>query len=389
MAHLRKRGEKKWQIVLNIGVDPKTGRNKRKTKIVNTTKTEAKKIMHKLATKYENDVYQEKIDMTLEKFLEKWLKEQCEDSLAVKTYNDYRGVVEKHIIPDLGKLKLRNIKPRHIIKYQKDKLDNGRIRGKGGLSKRTVEKHHRILSKALSDAVVPYQFLKSNPCKNVKAPSPDTPEINPFTEKDMQKIFNKIDEFYFYALIYADRETGLRRGELMGLKWKDINLNNNNIYIQRSIQQVKNKGLIFKKPKNKSSYRNIYISEDVIRIIKRLKKHHLKHNHEDNLVFAYSNGTKIKPNYITKKFKKLLRQINLGEHRFHDLRHTHATELLKAGVHPKIVQERLGHNKIETTLNIYSHVIPSMQKDAVTELKNYREKNSTANKPQIDNNDKK
>ena len=372
MACLIKKGKKKWQIVLELGTDPLTGKRKRKTKIVNTTKTKAKDIMHKLAAKYENDNYNIANDMTLKKYLQKWYKEYCLNNLAAKTYNDYKNVIDKHLIPALGKLKLNEIKPHHIIKYQTNKLDHGRLRDGSGLSKRSVQKHHRILSKALTDAEVTYQFIDSNPCRSVKAPNPDKPEINPFTKDDMQKIFNFIDEYYLYSIIYVDRETGLRRGEILALKWEDISFEKQEIYIQRSVEEIPGEGLNFKKPKNDSSYRNIYVKDGVVDILKKIKKHHLKTSHTDNLIFTYPDGTKIRPDYITKKFKKILRKINLGEHRFHDLRHTHATELLKAGVHPKIVQERLGHSKIETTLNVYSHVIPSMQKGAVEKLKKYQ-----------------
>ncbi|MCF8002516.1 MAG: site-specific integrase [Halanaerobiales bacterium] len=383
MAHLRKKGKKKWQIVLNVGINPKTGRKKRKTKIVNANKTKAKKVMHKLAQKYENEDYNSNINMTLEKYLNKWYKEYCLDNLAPKTYNDYKGVIDKHLIPALGSLKLQNIKAHHIIKYQSDKLKNGRIRGEGGLSKRSVQKHHRILSKALTDAEVTYEFIDSNPCRNVKAPSPDQPEINPFSKDEMNKILDSINENYLYAIIYAARETGLRRGELLALKFKDVNFSEQEIYIQRSVEEIRGEGLNYKKPKNDSSYRNIYIKSKLIEILRKLKKHHLKISHADNLIFTYKDGSKIRPDYITKKFKKTLRKINLGEHRFHDLRHTHATELLKARVHPKIVQERLGHAKIETTLNIYSHVIPSMQKDTIKKLEKYQNKDHDANIPHI------
>jgi hypothetical protein len=187
MAHLGKRGNKKWQIVLNIVINPKTGRKKRKTKIVNTTKTKAKKIMHKLAEKYENGNYIENIDMTLEQYLLKWYKEYCIDNLAAKTYKNYKGVIDKHLIPSLGKLKLKDIKPHHIIKYQIDKLDNRRLRGKGGLSKRSVQKIHRILSKALTDAEVTYEFIDSNPCRNVKAPNPDLQKLIFFQKMKWKK----------------------------------------------------------------------------------------------------------------------------------------------------------------------------------------------------------
>ncbi len=379
MAHLRKKDERKWQIILNVGIDPKTGKQKRKTKVVNATKTKAKEIMHKLAAKYENDVYNEDIETTVEEYLKRWLKEYCENNLAKRTYNDYRGVIENHLIPSLGKLKLKNLKPDHIIKYQNKKLKNGRLKRKGGLSKRTVQNHHRILSKALTDAVIPYKLIQSNPCRDVPAPTPNTPEVNPFSKDEISGILEYIEEeYYFYALVYVDKETGLRRGELLALKWKDINLENNNIYIQRSVQEIRGEGLVYKEPKNDSSFRNIYVDDDVMAILKNLKKAHLKTSHKDNLVFAFPDGSRIRPDYVTKKFKRILRKLDLGEHRFHDLRHTHATELLQAGVNPKIVQERLGHHDVAVTLNIYSHVIPSMQKEAVEKLKEYQNKDSNA-----------
>ncbi|MFW6047316.1 MAG: N-terminal phage integrase SAM-like domain-containing protein, partial [Candidatus Woesearchaeota archaeon] len=169
MAHLRKKGDKKWQIVLNVGIDPRTGRKKRKTKVVNCSETKAKKIMHKLAAKHENDVYSGEIDITLGEYLKRWLNEIAKNEVAQNTFRDYNGVIKNHIIPALGNLKINQLKPHHMIKYQNEKLNNGRLRGKGGLSKRTVENHHRILSKALSDAVVIYQFLENNPIRDVKA----------------------------------------------------------------------------------------------------------------------------------------------------------------------------------------------------------------------------
>lgn len=306
MAHLRKKDDKKWQIILNVGINPKTGRQKRKTKIVNCSHSQAKEIMYKLAAKYEKDVYNSEIEIILKNYLKRWLKEICKDKLAARTYNDYAGVINNHIIPYMGNLKLQDIKPHHIIKYQNDKLNSGKLKGPGGLSKRTVQNHHRILSKALSDAIIPYRLLENNPCRDVKAPSPKKTEINPFSDKEIKLMLDSINEFHLYSIVFLDLYTGMRRGELAALKFNDINFSNQEIYIQRSVQEIRGEGLNYKETKNDSSKRNIYIDDDTMKVINKLKEHNKKIKHENNLVFTFPDGQKIRPNYITKKFKKIL-----------------------------------------------------------------------------------
>lgn len=370
MAHLKRMERKKWRIAIELGEDPKTGRRKRKYKTVNGTKKEAQKIMLEMVNKYENGDFHKVEDITVKEFFIKWLKEYCKNNVAKNTYRDYEGVMKNHVIPDLGNLKLRDLQARHIIKYQNEKLENGRLDGSGGLSKRTVQNHHRIMSEALKHAVYPYKYIESNPCNGVKAPSPSKPDVNPFSDKEKETILKEIkNDLFLYSIVYIDLYTGLRRGEILAIKWEDINFKEQGIYIQRSVVELRGEGLNFKKPKNESSIRNIYIDKDIIKLLKKLKKHHLKINHEKNLVFTFEDGSIIRPDYITKKFKKILCKLGIRNHRFHDLRHTHATDLLKAGVNPKIVQERLGHHDIAVTLDIYSHVIPSMQENAIKKLK--------------------
>lgn len=163
--------------------------------------------------------------------------------------------------------------------------------------------------------------------------------------------------------------TGLRREEFLGLRWKDINLDEKVLHVNRAAIEVVEKGIKYVPPKNESSQRTVNFDTDVANKLYFFLKKQFKYYNHENIVFLNINGSIIRPDYVKKKYKKVVKEVGLKSSRFHDLRHTHATWLLKLGINPKIVQERLGHNKISTTLDKYSHVIPSMQKQTVKKLK--------------------
>ncbi|MTI59912.1 MAG: site-specific integrase [Firmicutes bacterium] len=372
MAHLRKRGDKTWQITIETGIDPRTGKRKRMYKTVNGTKKQAEKVMHKLAAKYEEDGFIKPTQITIKEYFLQWLKEYAKNNVSIRTYQDYEGVIRNHVIPRLGRLKLKDLQQRHIITYQNEKLEDGRLDGKGGLSKRTVQNHHRILSEALSHAVFPYKYIKNNPCNGVKAPSPDDPDIYPLSYEEADILLNYVCENYsynIYALFYVSLYTGLRRSEILALRWRNVSIDNLNLHVTEAVDEITGEGLEYGDTKNDASKRTVDYDEDVAETIRTLQKKYLKNYKIDKLVFLHEDGSEIRPDYITKLFRKIADKQELYNTRFHDLRHTHATWLLQAGVNPKVVQERLGHASITTTLKIYSHVIPSMQKDAVKKLK--------------------
>lgn len=370
MAHLKHKGRKKYEICIELGRDPRTGKRQRKYKTVeNVTKQEAQSIMNDMIKKYKKSGFIDPDKVTVAKYLKKWLEEYAQRNVSARTFRDYNGVVRNHLIPYLGQLKLSELQSRHIIKYQNDKLDNGRLNGEGGLSKRTVENHHRILSQALKHAVHTYNILDSNPCNGVTAPQPDKPDINTLTEKEVNKLLDLIeDDYIFYTIIYVAVYTGLRRSELLALRWKDIDLDEQVLQVRRAVNEVSGQGLVYKETKNTSSQRSVNFDDDVTKVLRYYVKKQFKFYGKENLVFVNNEGEAIRPDYVTKKFKREIRKMNLEDVRFHDLRHTHATWLLKLGINPKIVQERLGHYDISTTLDVYSHVTPSMQKNAVKML---------------------
>jgi integrase len=376
MAHLRKRGDS-WQICIEAGRDPITGKRKRIYETINGTKKEAEKRMHELAHQLETGQYIESSELTVKSFLLKWLEDYCENNLAPSTLESYEMIIKTHLIPALGALKLEDLEPMHIKSYQTHKLKSGRKDGKkGGLSKRTVQYHHRVLSKALKHAVR-WRIIDSNPCDYIDAPSPERPEIQAMTNEQVKQLLNTSDD-WVYDFIYIAVFTGMRRGEILALRWKDIDFTEKIIQVKQSVTKQTGKGLVFRKPKTNSSIRPINIDDNVIKILKRrrkrMKENKLRlgkfYNNEYNLVFSEGDGSPILPRRATRRFNSAAKKVGLDNFRLHDLRHTHATLMLKAGVHPKIVQERLGHSSISQTLDTYSHVIPSMQKEAVQKLKN-------------------
>ena len=164
--------------------------------------------------------------------------------------------------------KLKDIEERHIIKYQNDKLQNGRVDGNGGLSKRSVQYHHRVLSQALKHAVFPYKLIENNPCRSINAPSPKNTEFFPLSQNQANKLLDSLkNNLSFYTLIYLALYTGLRRGELLALRWKDIDLDNKRLFVKRSVAEIWGEGLIYKEPKNENSKRAVDFDEDVANIL--------------------------------------------------------------------------------------------------------------------------
>ncbi|SQC40076.1 prophage LambdaBa04, site-specific recombinase, phage integrase family [Clostridium sporogenes] len=239
---------------------------------------------------------------------------------------------------------------------------------------------------------VKLQVISNNPCKFVDRPKREKFTANTLTIDEIKKIFNSLDDINYndYVIGLALKtvlELGLRRGELAGLEWEDINFKNNCIDIKNNL--IYSYGKVFLgDTKTDESQRTLYISNNLIKLLKNHKKiqteNKLKYgkyyvdnifnSKKYNFVMTWENGKYVHPNYYTSKFKKILNKLDLNKNvRFHDLRHTNASLLLEQGIDFKVIQTRLGHSDINTTLNIYSHVNLKMQQSATEKLTNLME----------------
>ena len=361
-GHIIKRYKDSYSIVLNLGIDPSTGKRKQQWVSVKGTKKEAEKRLSELLHQLDNGIIMKPSKTTVKEFLERWLKDY-QPNLSPRGYERYQGIIIRHLIPKLGNIALTQLKPEHLQKHYT-------MIQSAGLSPRTVRYHHAVIHVALKTAVR-WGLLARNPADAVTVPRVRRNEMQTWSEYEVEQFLNAAKVSPYYALFYTALFTGMRRSELLGLKWEDIDLLLGQIYVSRGLHQLKDGTYIFTEPKSAKSRRMIALPPSAILL---LKEHYEKQAldrimmdkplHESDLVFGTPEGKPLRPNTVTRAWESLAGHSGLKVIRLHDARHTHASIMLKQGIHPKIVQERLGHSSIQMTLDTYSHVTPGLQEAA-------------------------
>lgn len=375
-GHIRKKALKNgyvWQVVVEKGTDA-SGNRQRIYRNVRGTKPEAQKLLASLLTELDNGTYIEPAKTTLGEYLRDWLESYVQANLSPTTYDSYSINVEKHIIPLLGKIPLQELKPMHLQKFYRTKLECGRADGKGGLSARSVRYIHRNIYEALEHAVR-MQMIPRNVAALVTLPKVKNPfKAKVYSEEELIELIEVSQGTDLELLIALAAGLGLRRGELLGLLWSDINFEEKTLTVNNNLVQTRN-GKITKGPKSESSNRVIELPEGLISILKTHKKRQSENKLKlgktyDNggHVCCKDDGTSYCPGYYSKKFSKFLKDNNLPHIRLHDLRHSNATLMLKYGVQPKVASNRLGHSSIAITLDLYSHVLSGMQKEVAEKI---------------------
>ncbi|GER86527.1 site-specific integrase [Dictyobacter vulcani] len=309
-------------------------------------------------------------DPTIEFFLKLWLEDIAQPRIRERTYLRYQGLVEQHIIPMIGTIKLQKLMPQQLQQLYNEKR-------REGYAPQTIKHIHRVLHRAFHDALR-WNLIERNVCDAVDAPRVPKYEAQVLNHVEACTFLQAAQGDPYEAIYVLALTTGMRQGELLGLQWKDLSLNGDRLQIRRTIGRIGKQGFIIGEPKSAKSRRNIYLTEMAI---KALKKHRERQQEQQRLagpawddqghrwIFCNQIGRPIEVgNIIRRSFKPLLKKAGVPEIRFHDLRHSTATLLLSMNIHPKIVQEMLGHSSIHHTMDTYSHVLPSLQKEAVTQL---------------------
>lgn len=369
-GHIVKRSEGSWSIKLSLGLDPGTGKYRQQWVTVQGTKKDAEKRLTELLNAVDTGGYIKPQHLTVGAFLERWLQDYAATNTASSTALSYRMICRCHIIPELGATLLTELRPEHIQRYYARLLTEGRSASNGGLSARTVLRHHRILSEALKHAVK-WGLVARNVAMAVDPPRPAHFEVGVMTQEDVPAFLEAAKDSPFYSLFFLALYTGLRRGEAMGLRWKDVDLDMANISVCQILQRLPHQGFSFREPKTARSRRQVALPPSAALMLREVRNQAeatqrlLGHVLDDNqLVFSHPDGTPWDMDAATHAFARLAGKVGRPGLRFHDLRHTHASVLLKQGIHPKIVQERLGHATIAMTLDTYSHVLPGLQEAA-------------------------
>lgn len=377
-GHLEKRGKGSWTVVIDRGRNPITNKRDRIYKSITGPKREAEKVMNELLYQLQTGTYIDPTNISVAEYLRQWLTTYVDQNLAPKTIRTYRMEVENHIIPSLGMIPLDKLSPLHLQDYYTKKLSSGRKDGKkGGLSARSVNYHHRIIREALKHACQ-WQLVGHNVADAVRAPRFKKQEMYVLSREQLLELLDNIKDHRDYQVIYTAVFTGMRQGELLGIRWGDVDFFKATINVRQQLQYIPGQGYSFKTPKTDKGRRQIPLGGSLLQMLKEIKKEQAKEkllhgpSYADfDLVFCLDNGKPLDPNNLTKRFKKLIAKHGHPTMRFHDLRHSCATLFLAAGVDAKKVQDILGHESIRTTLDVYGHVLPSMQRDAVDRLNDF------------------
>ena len=365
---IRKRKDGRWEGRYVVGHDPVTGKMISRN-VLGKTQAEVKE---KLRTAIENSKrldYTQTGKYTVGQWMDEWFEAYAKVKVRPSSHQTYKGYIENHIKPNIGDIPIEKLTSLQLQKFYRLLLTEGRVprieseKQPMGLSAKTVRNINQVISSAM-DMAVRHKLILSNPTEGCELPKVEHREMKTLPAEQLGAFLREAKESGVYELYYMDLATGLRRGELLGLKWEDIDLQNGIIHVRRQVARVD--GEVKEMPlKTKNSYRNISISQDAVAMLTEMEAHRVS-----DYVFPSSNGGPISPDSVNNMLHRVLKRAGLPSIRFHDLRHTFATLALQNGVDIKTVSGMLGHFSAGFTLDTYAHVTNSAQKEAAKTMGN-------------------
>jgi integrase len=364
-GHVRKRG-KSWSYVLEASADPATGRRRQVWKGGFATKREAQKALREALSRVDLGTFVAPQRTTVAEYLDQWL-ETIKPSVRATTHAGYQRNVTK-VKGGLGHVRLGDVRPVMIERLYAELAASG---GRGGnpLSAKSVVNVHLCLGKAFADAER-LGMLASNPVRRVRPPRWQSPEMRVWSAEQTQAFLDVSRDHRLHAAFVLLATTGMRRGEVVGLRWDDVHLEGLRLQVRHSVTTAENK-IVVDGPKTRRSRRSIALDDDTVAALRRHRRRQAEERlvagelwRDEGLVFPDELGALLHPDAVSRAFRALLRRAELPPIRLHDLRHGWASLALEAGVHPKVVSERLGHSTVGITLDTYSHVVQGLDADA-------------------------
>jgi integrase len=371
-GHIRRRGERSWEIKFDLGVNPTTGERETRYVSVKGTKREAQAELNRLLNRRNEGTYVDPTKMTVAEYLEHWLAVDVDRRLAAKTATRHRGIIQHNIIPHIGTLPLRKLAPVHIEALEAKLQQSGRQRHRDkrgpALTAQTVLHVHRTLSQALEHAVKT-EVLFRNPALQVRPPRPPGQEIKILTKPEIARVLRACEGRGLYLPVLVAVTTGVRRGELFGLRWSDLDLAKAKLSVNRSLEWRDSKAA-FKAPKTKGSRRTITLPTFTAQALKAHKTEQATERlrlglGKPDLVFTRADGEPVSLDYVSRTFGEVIAELGVTPITFHGLRHTHISHQLMDGVHVKVISERAGHASVSITLSVYATFLPNLQDQAV------------------------
>lgn len=369
MSPIRKRGKRSYEVAIELPRDALTGERRRRTLTIKGSEKDAERAERDALFQHEHGVDVEPSRITVEGFLHQWLEDVAKPSVAISTYLRYRSIVRR-LVPLIGQVRLQQLRPLHVQSVYASL-------GKTGLSAQTVLHYHRMLHSALARALA-LQLISVNPASAVTPPRVGHREARALTPEEIGKLLRSIDEPTFRHLVQLAVETGARLGELLALRWSDLDAEHRQLRISRSALYVPGEGVSFKEPKTASSRRTIMLARRTAAMLRehRAAQSEYRIAHADvwtdlDLIFPGPLGDVAKPYLVSKRFTTIAKAAGFEDFTFHGTRHSHATALLRGGIDAKLAAASLGHSNAALTQRVYQHVQPALEErvaDAVDVL---------------------
>lgn len=368
---IRQRRPKVWQITIELPKDPVTGKRNRRYRTIEGTKKEAERAMHEFITELEKGYYVTNTNISITEWVNTWLEVYIIPNVSPTTFSRYQGMIRRYITPVIGHIPVQRMTTLGVQSW----VNGLKISPASGkeMSAATIKHAYHVLKVAMDKAVLAGIIYRS-PCTGIMLPKGQKKQAVIYDEKEIRQLLNAASGTEMELVIDMELCMGLRRGELLGLEWGDVDWDHNQIKIIRNRVVVNGKSVV-KEPKTATSVRTLDVP---LPLMKKLKKHKMQClSNKLRMGLAYTatdyiivhpDGKPIYPEYLSQMLTKLQDKAGLPKCRFHDLRHLCASIMLLQGVNVKVAQERLGHKDITTTMNIYSHVLPSSAKEAADKI---------------------
>ncbi|MFS0592533.1 site-specific integrase [Cytobacillus horneckiae] len=358
-GYIRKRGTK-WSYTVDIGKDPKTGKRRQRSKSGYKTKKEAQAALAELVNNVEKGNVVEASSRYFNEFTIEYMDKTYKNRVKASTYDRTMSLLNTHILPWFENIQLKDINPFMVHEFYDEKIKE--------YTPSYVQRMHEIMRRILYKAFE-WELILKDVASRLEPPKKEKTVLDVWSVQNVNDYLKFTKHSRYHPIFYLAAHTGMRKGEILGLSWEDVDFESRKLKINKTLYKITGEFLL-QSPKSYSSIRTIYMDDDLIRVLKKQK---VKQNiekmkfgtvyKEHNMVFAQETGEFINPTAVNQLFTRFIKQSKLPYIRFHDLRHTHATILLQMGVNPKLVADRLGHSSVKITLDIYSHVLPEMQQN--------------------------
>lgn len=368
---IRERKHKVWQITIELPKDPITGKRNRRYRTVEGTKKEAERAMHEFITELEKGYYVANSNISITEWVQTWLEVYIIPNVSPTTLSRYQGMIKRYIDPVIGNIPVQQLNTLAVQSW----VNGLKISPSSGkeMSAATIKHAYHVLKGAMDKAVLAGIIYRS-PCTGIMLPKGQKKQAVIYDEKQIRQLLDAAAGTEMELVIDMELCLGVRRGELLGLEWGDIDWEHNQVKIIRNRVVVDGKSVV-KEPKTATSVRTLDVP---LPLMQKLRKHKMqclsnklrfgKAYTTTDYIIVHPDGKPIYPEYLSQMLTKLQERAGLPKCRFHDLRHLCASIMLLQGVNVKVAQERLGHKDIATTMNIYSHVLPSSAKEAADKI---------------------